>query len=96
MGELQINVSKQYAARPFSGNFMRTQSQNKLGKVLLGTGGVSAFLALLCCGFAWILGGALYNIRTKLSLKGQHFNIFLYYWNNYHLYWLENAKKIKS
>ena len=36
---------------------MKTKSQNKLGKVLLGAGGVSAFLALLCCGFTWILAG---------------------------------------
>ncbi len=36
---------------------MKTKSQNKLGKVLLGAGGVSAFLALICCGFTWILAG---------------------------------------
>ena len=36
---------------------MKTKSQNKLGKVLLGAGGVGAFVALLCCGFAWILAG---------------------------------------
>lgn len=36
---------------------MNSKSKNKLGKTLLGIGGVSAFVALLCCGFPWILAG---------------------------------------
>lgn len=36
---------------------MKTKRQNKLGKFLLGAGGLSAFLALLCCGFPWLLAG---------------------------------------
>ncbi len=48
---------------------MKTKSQNKLGKVLLGAGGVSAFLALLCCGFTWILAGLFATFGLSFLLQ---------------------------
>jgi hypothetical protein len=36
---------------------MGNKSNKKLGGLLLGAGGLSAFLALLCCGFPWLLAG---------------------------------------
>ena len=36
---------------------MENKSKSKIGGLLLGAGGVSAFLALICCGFTWILAG---------------------------------------
>ncbi len=36
---------------------MKNKSKKNLGGLLLGAGGLSAFLALLCCGFPWLLAG---------------------------------------
>ncbi len=36
---------------------MKNKSKKTLGGLLLGAGGLSAFLALLCCGFPWLLAG---------------------------------------
>ena len=36
---------------------MENKSKTKIGALLLGAGGLSAFLALICCGFTWILAG---------------------------------------
>lgn len=48
---------------------MKSKSQNKLSKVLLGAGGVSAFVAFLCCGFAWILAGLFATFGLSFLLQ---------------------------
>jgi hypothetical protein len=48
---------------------MKTKSQNKLGKTLLGAGSVGVFLALLCCGFTWILAGLFATLGLSFLLQ---------------------------
>lgn len=36
---------------------MENRSKSKVGGLLVGAGGLSVFLALICCGFTWILAG---------------------------------------
>lgn len=36
---------------------MNNKPTKKIGGLLLGAGGVSALLAVLCCGFPWLLAG---------------------------------------
>lgn len=36
---------------------MDNRSNKKIGGLLLGVGGLSAFVALFCCGFPWLLAG---------------------------------------
>ncbi|MDQ3634581.1 MAG: hypothetical protein M3405_08745 [Acidobacteriota bacterium] len=48
---------------------MKTKSQNKLGKTLLGAGSVSVFLALLCCGFTWIFAGLFATLGLSFLLQ---------------------------
>ena len=44
-------------------------ANRKLGGVLMGVGGVSAALALLCCAAPWVLGGLLVTLGLGLILK---------------------------
>lgn len=36
---------------------MDNRSNKKIGGLLVGVGGLSAFVALFCCGFPWLLAG---------------------------------------
>ncbi|MBA3767718.1 MAG: hypothetical protein H0W99_12175 [Acidobacteria bacterium] len=47
---------------------MKTANR-KLGGVMLGFGGVSAALALLCCAAPWLLGGLLVTLGLGFILK---------------------------
>jgi hypothetical protein len=44
-------------------------SHRKLGGALMGIGGASALLALLCCGAAWLFGGFLVALGLGFLLK---------------------------
>ncbi len=48
---------------------MKTKSQNKIGKTLLGAGGVSVFLAFIFCGFTWILAGLFATLGLSFLLQ---------------------------
>ncbi|MGI8639109.1 MAG: hypothetical protein ACR2MG_04075 [Pyrinomonadaceae bacterium] len=48
---------------------MDEKSQSKLGKALLGAGGISVFAALLCCGFGWILAGLFAMLGISFILR---------------------------
>jgi len=48
---------------------MDEKSQSKLGKALLGAGGISVFAALLCCGFGWILAALFATLGISFILQ---------------------------
>ncbi len=62
-------MKRNAAVRLFQEIFMKTKSQNKLGKTLLGVGSVSVFLALLCCGFTWIFAGLFATLGLSFLLQ---------------------------
>ncbi len=48
---------------------MENKSKSTLGKTLLGVGGISAFIALLCCGFPFILAGLFATLGLSFLLQ---------------------------
>ncbi len=46
-----------------------SDTNRKLGGVLVGVGGLSAVLALLCCAAPWILSGALVALGLGFILR---------------------------
>ncbi len=48
---------------------MEQKSTRRIGRLFLGAGGLSAFLALLCCGFSWILLGLFATLGLSFLLQ---------------------------
>lgn len=48
---------------------MDSKSKTKVGKVLLGAGGVSAFLGLFCCGLPWVFAGLFAMLGISFILQ---------------------------
>jgi hypothetical protein len=48
---------------------MDDKSNKKIGGLLVGAGGISALLAVFCCGFPWLLAGLFAMLGVSFLLQ---------------------------